>query len=278
MSRPDASPPAPPETAADAFYVGYQRQAPAALAPFLRRGAIALVALAAAVAALLASGQKRFGPGSFEFGIERELTGVIAEHPHPMLLVPRPGTAPGTVGVSRYPLVARGKHGAGAAVAGLDGELVRAAGSLIYRPGTTMLELAPGSPSRIPIGAARFGAGDPSGGAEELGIHTLRGEIVDSKCWLGVMKPNRRKPHRACAALCIRGGIPPALVVTTEAGGEAALLLVGADGGPVGRRLLELVAEPVEVTGRVVRHGDLLVLAADRDAFRRSGSGEKSPP
>jgi len=261
------------------FYVGYRRRAPAALAPFLRGASVLLLVLAAAVAALLASGQKRFGPGEFEYGTERELTGVIAERPVPLLVVPRPGglsgarlrrDAPaGASGASRYPLVLRGKHGAAEAVAGLDGALARAAGTLIYRPGATMLELAPGSPARVPIGAARFGAGDPAAGAEDLGRHTLSGEIVDSKCWLGVMKPNRRLPHRACAALCIRGGIPPALVVDLESGGEAMFLLVDGAGGALGERVLDVVAEPVEVDGRVARHGDLLVLAADPAGIRR---------
>ena len=264
MSEREAPGPAPPERAGDAFYVGYQRRAPAALARFLRRGSIALLALAAAVAALLAAGQKRFGSGVFEYGTERELAGVIAERPVPLLVVPRPGAVAGVAGASRYPLVARGKHGAGAAVAGLGGAPVRAVGTLIHRPGTTMLELAPGSPARVPSGA-----GEPAAAGEELGTHTLRGEIVDSKCWLGVMKPNRRRPHRACAALCIRGGIPPALVVDFEGGGEAMFLLVDGAGGALGRRVLDLVAEPVEIRGRVARHGDLLVLAADPAAIRR---------
>lgn len=269
------------ETGADAFYVGYRRRAPAALARFVRGVSIALVVLAAGLAAFLAAGQKRFGPGTFEFGIERELSGVIAEHPHPMLVVPRPGAPAGDgaaadpVEASRYPLVARGKHGAAAAVAGLDGEPVRATGTLIYRPGTTLLELAPGSPARPPGAAGRPPAATPAGG-EDLGVHTLRGEIVDSKCWLGVMKPNRRKPHRACATLCIRGGIPPALLVETASGGESVFLLAGGGGEPVGPRLLDLVAEPVEVTGRIVRHGDLLVLAADPAAYRRLNR-EKGP-
>ena len=256
-------------SAGDDFYVGYQRRAPAALAGFLRGASLLLLVLAAAMAALLATGQKRFGPGVFEYGTERELTGVIAERPVPLLVVPRPGSDLSGEGASRYPLVRRGKHGAAEAVAGLDGALARVAGTLIYRPGTTMLELAPGSPARVPIGVARFGAGDPAGGAEDLGTHTLSGEIVDSKCWLGVMKPNRRRPHRACAALCIRGGIPPALVVDFEGGGEAMFLLVDGAGGALGRRVLDLVAEPVEIRGRVARHGDLLVLAADPAAIRR---------
>ena len=52
-----------------------------------------------------------------------------------------------------------------------------------------------------------------------LGVATLRGEIVDSKCYLGAMKPGDQKTHKACATLCIRGGIPPVLVERLPGGG-----------------------------------------------------------
>ena len=103
----------------------------------------------------------------------------------------------------------------------------------------------------------------------DLGEHTLRGEIVDIKCYLGVMKPAHGKPHRSCAARCISGGIPPALVVKDRDGDTNHLLLVSADGRTVNREVLPLVAEPVEITGRVVRLGDRLVLQANPETYRR---------
>jgi hypothetical protein len=98
---------------------------------------------------------------------------------------------------------------------------------------------------------------------------TLSGEIVDSKCYLGVMKPGRDKPHRACASLCIRGGVPPILVVEDARGDRDHYFLIDADGEPIGGELLDLVAEPVRVSGRVYRLGDLRFLAAPRAAFER---------
>ena len=59
----------------------------------------------------------------------------------------------------------------------------------------------------------------------ELGEVTIIGEIVDSKCYLGVMNPGRTKVHRDCATRCISGGIPPMLVTA-----DATYLLVGTDG------------------------------------------------
>ena len=44
----------------------------------------------------------------------------------------------------------------------------------------------------------------------------VKGEIVDPKCFFGVMKPGEGKPHKDCAIRCILGGIPPVLKVTDE--------------------------------------------------------------
>ena len=244
------------------FYVGYQRRAPAGLGRFLRRTTAALVLLAAAVAAVLAALQSDFDPGVFEFGVVRDFAGVIRERPHPLLLVDRPGR--NGERSSRFYLVAAGKHGADELVAGLDGRRARLRGSLIHRQGQTMVEVVAGSVQAIDETAAR-----PSGGTADLGVQTLRGEIVDSKCYLGVMKPGRGKPHRACATLCIRGGIPPVLRVVAPGGEHRHLLLTDSAGGAVNDRVLDLIAEPVEVTGRVRRDGDLLILQTDPDTIRR---------
>ena len=95
------------------------------------------------------------------------------------------------------------------------------------------------------------------------------GEIIDSKCYFGVMKPGRGKPHRACAARCISGGVPPVLLITDRRGERRYLLLVGANGQALSTELVPLVAEPVEVEGEVVRSGDLWYLRADPAAIRR---------
>ena len=46
------------------------------------------------------------------------------------------------------------------------------------------------------------------------------------------------------------------------------LLLVSEDGRSVNREVLEFVAEPVQITGRVVRRDDLLILYADPSTYR----------
>ena len=98
---------------------------------------------------------------------------------------------------------------------------------------------------------------------------TLQGKIVDSKCHLGVMNPGRFKPHRACAIQCLAGGIPPILVMQDGEGTLAHVLLVAADGTALNEAILDYVAEPVELSGRLEMIGDRQVLFADIASLRR---------
>ena len=101
----------------------------------------------------------------------------------------------------------------------------------------------------------------------------LVGEIVDTKCYLGAMKPGRGKPHRDCASLCIRGGIPAALLVRTE-NGERHLVHLVSFGRPVGVEVLDFVGQPVEVTGLLRRKDGRLFL----HAFSIRATDSSAPP
>ena len=83
------------------------------------------------------------------------------------------------------------------------------------------------------------------------------------------MKPGNLKPHRACATRCISGGVPPLLLIRGAEGHANYLWLASTDGGTVNGAILDLVAEPVEMTGRLVRYDNLLVLFADPQTYER---------
>ena len=107
--------------------------------------------------------------------------------------------------------------------------------------------------------------GIPAPPPERLGRPTLEGEIVDSKCWLGVMKPATGNVHRGCASRCLSGGIPPLLMVDS-AGSVAHYLLTDAEGRPAHARFAELVGRKVRLTGEVWREGDLLLMRVEETA------------
>jgi hypothetical protein len=247
------------------FYVGYHPVAPAGIARRIRVVIVAAVVVVLTLAGILALGQRRLPLATFEYGMVRSFHGRLRTAPYPILLVPRRGATPLAVAVSQYLLSAQGKHGAGYEVAGLDGSDVTLRGTLAFRDDQTMIEVQHGSvaPAVAPLSPLRLAE------VEDLGVQTLDGEIVDSKCFLGVMNPGDLKPHRTCAARCISGGIPPTFVVRDAAGVAAYYLLVGAGGDPLRREVLPFVAEPIAITGRVTREGDRLMISADPATFRR---------
>lgn len=250
---------------ADDFYVGYLERAPAGIARGVRARARLLFGLVAVLAVVLATSHERRPPARFEYGAPVELEGTLVARPYPHLLVPRPANTGALAPVSSYSLVGPWKRGADALVAGLDGRAVRLRATLARRDGRVVAELVPGSLEE------RSGPGGPQAEppARSLGRRTLVGEIVDSKCFFGVMNPGELKPHRACAARCISGGIPPVLCVRGEDGRASYLLLVSPAGEPVNREVLDFVAEPLEITGDLVQRGDELVLFADPASYRR---------
>jgi len=250
------------------FYVGYLPKAPTALARFVRKVIIVLGLLAVTAALVLVVGQMPFASSSFEYGKLSSFDGVVATRPFPTLLVARPGEVGQQDKYSRYLLVAPGKHGADDLVAGFDGKQVRLQGQLIYREGGTMLEITPSSIAVIDT------APTIQETTRDLGTVTVTGEIVDSKCYLGVMNPGQGKVHRDCAARCLSGGIPPIFIVrdgiTTD--GHEQLLLVGLDGRALGRDALrEFIAEPIQIQGELIERGSTQLLKVDPKALRHSG-------
>jgi hypothetical protein len=238
----------------DDLYVGYLPAAPPRVARFVRRVVPVLVIAAAAIAGLLAALQGPFDPGTFEFGTTRAVEGTLLERPYPMLV---------GEGARGALLVREGKHGAAPDAVSLDGRRVRLEATRVESPLGSMLELVPGTlePAGVPTHVS-------SSQVQRLGHVEVTGEIVDSKCFLGVMKPGKGKPHRSCAARCLSGGIPPQLLVVSAEGASRLLLLADAEGGPLAPgAFLDFVGEPVIASGAVERRAGLLVLRLD-DALR----------
>jgi hypothetical protein len=222
------------------FYVGYL-PAPASLKTTIRRVAAGVAVLTAAVAAILVAGQQPFAASTFEFRQYRDFRGVLLAEPYPALAIARQG-AP-------WLLVRDGKHGADA-LSALAGHEVRLTGERIFRGGDGMIE------AQLPVGQV-FNL-SPAQPSVDLGRTRLTGEVVDSKCYYGVMNPGSGKVHRDCAVRCISGGIPPAFLVR-DAAGEAATFLL-ANWKP---ELLQHIGEPVTLNGRIVRSYGRLVFYAE---------------
>ena len=243
----------------DPFYVGYKPHAPGPIARKVRIAVIVMAIIAIASVFVLAFAQRSFESSYFEKGTTRDFEGVITYRPFPRFIVTRPGTP---ISYSHYTLVLEGKRGAQAIAREFDGRQVRMRGTLIYRDGITMIEVEPDSIVVLPSGER------PSGTPEWIGEATLVGEIVDSKCYLGMMNPGHTKVHRDCAARCISGGVPPMFVVQ-EPGGPSAYWLVMESGRPVGAEVIDKVGEPLEIKGEIRKEGDQMFFRANPSTYKR---------
>lgn len=243
--------------AEDAFFVGYLRTPRPLGIFFLVLVPLVLLALFALGATFVAA-QKDVGDGRFVF-MYAELAGHLETRPYPVLYLPPSDEHPDGHGIV---LSGLGKRGVIEEAAALDGRPVDVGGVFLTRGSNEMLQVggalglqaaAEPGPEVVDFAPAR----------EQLGQATLAGEVVDSKCYLGAMRPGEGKVHMACAGLCIMGGIPPMLVTWPAAGEPVVYLLAGPDGGLVDETVLRETGLYVRLTGQVERRADLLVFKVD---------------
>ncbi|MDH3224876.1 MAG: hypothetical protein OEO23_14240 [Gemmatimonadota bacterium] len=242
------------------FYVGYVEKAPSALGRWLRAVATATLTGAVLIGLFIGIGQRQLPEAAFDYGVRTAWSGYLVSDPFPALLTRDNGGQ-----VARVHLVAAGKHGADEAVTPYLGQWVTLTGTLIHRGSQRMLELEPAS---ITADLSQPPP-PPMEPVQDLGVHDVEGEVVGSKCFLGVMNPGSGTAHRACARLCLLGGVPPMLAVTKPDGSVEGWVLAGPDGGDPQDVWLDFAAEAVAVTGRVVRVGSTTFLHADPLNIRR---------
>jgi hypothetical protein len=245
----------------DEFFIGYAPPVPSGIGRFVGRIVTGLVLGVLVCAAVVASGHVPLQGGTFEFGHRQRFAGTIVEHPYPALRLDG-----GDPGVPALLLVAPGKHGAETVTQGLNGRHASLSGTRIQRGTLTMIEIEPAS---VELAERSTSARDEAAGAQPaLDAITVTGEVVDSKCFLGVMVPGSGKTHKECASLCLRGGVPPALFVHDRAGQSALMLLTDALGEAIGARAHHIAGEAVQMTGMLQRQNGWLMLRTDPNTWR----------
>lgn len=251
-----------PDIDPEPLFIGWAEIPKADRRSFLRAG-IGLSTASAAIGFGLAALQQAPGTGQWDPDAVREWRGIASADPYALLRTHDLGGGPRTALLSCL-----GKCGVAARIGSLAGQPVVVKGSLIQRDRQAMIAVDEAGDWIRRDDAA---AADPTLAwpeAQPLGEFTLAGEILDSKCWFGAMRPSEGKVHKACAALCIRGGIPPAFFARGPAR-QGSLMIMTTGGRAHGPDLLDLVADPVRVSGRVLRLGDLLLLDAAPAQFVR---------
>ncbi len=238
------------------FFIGYM-PAPEGLRAFLVIVAAAVIGGMAGASWVLGVGQDDPGPGAVRGDYGRQnLMGIVELVPYPLLhVVEGSDTIPeGTT----LMMSAGNKAGVDARALPLDGQLAAVSGVVMERGDLQMLQLRGG----------RRGLG-PGGGPMDIpepvdmGRWRLAGEICDGKCLAGAMRPGRGLAHRACAAMCLLGDVPPVFVSSQPVDGEEFMLITGPDETPLPKEAYDFLSQYVSVEGTIKRHGDLLVFSID---------------
>jgi hypothetical protein len=246
----------------DDFFIGWAETSPVDRRFFLGAG-VALLGGTGVLAGTMASLQNHPGKGNWNMSAIREFRGIATSEPYAMLRTTDVDGAPKTA-----LLACQGKCGVSARIGALSGQQVVVKGSLIQRGRHAMIAVVDGldwiRPDDTGIASAALEFPD----AEPIGEVTLRGEILDTKCWFGAMRPSNGKVHKSCASLCIRGGLPPAFYVK-DINQQKALLIMTEGGLGFGPDLLSYVADPIEARGFLRRQADYIFFDTSTSNFRR---------
>ncbi len=241
------------------FFVGYLPVQQA-----LRRWLLVVCALfvvgLTGIGMVMGTAQDDPGPGAFRFDYGRQtVSGVVELTPYPLVRV--------TVGNDRIKpgttlmLVGQGKSNVDARAVPLEGQLAKVSGIVLQRGELNMLQLRGGANGL----AAEEGEAPPQDSIP-LGRWKLAGEICDGKCLAGAMRPGRGLAHKACANLCLIGGVPPVFVSSQPVDGSEFFLVTGPDGTALPKSAYDAIGQFVSIEGEVERRGDMLVLSIDPDS------------
>jgi hypothetical protein len=223
----------------------------------IKRFSIAAITVIIIGALLFSYSQKPFKNSTFELTSATKITGVFHENPYPMLRVEVANNT-----FKNILLLGFGKSSANPFLAklqnevkDLNGKTLSIEGNLIYYNGKTLIQITDDekvvlestSKTTTPI-------------HQLLSKMTLQGEIVDPKCYFGVMKPGKGKIHRSCAVRCISGGIPPVLATTDKNNMSQYFLITDLKGNPINDDILPYIGKPSKITGIVEKMEDWYIL------------------
>lgn len=240
------------------FFVGYLNKVPKPLVIFLGAFSLFFTVGLGLAALALSSTQNDPGNGAFQWGNRFENVGLLELRPYPVLRVPADDETP----ARSYMLTGQGKRGVFEQANANQGTPVSLRGVPVSRGDLTMIQVGGVEPAE-----ARFTGNFPSQ-AIPLGRWKLTGEICDGKCYAGAMRPGRGLAHKACADLCLTGGIPPVFVSSGDVNGRTFFLMADSDGNLLGDELRPLLALYIEVEGDVEQLDDLMVFKADLSTAR----------
>jgi len=230
------------------FYIGWKDEMPKDIYKRVRLFTILVIALIPLLAFILVYGQKEFRKGTFAFGQLETFTGILHYKPIPILEINEGGKK------SYVLLVGLGKFGAESIISKaeekfgpLNERFVKIEGTPIVSEEKSLIELSKNENSILEVFDS---LNQDSIYESEFEDVILEGEIIDPKCYFGVMKPGEGKIHKSCAIRCISGGIPPVLRSYDENENPIYYIILGLQGQKINKSILKWVAEDISIPGK----------------------------
>jgi len=249
----------------DSFFIGWSNKTPSGYLKKTRLFVLSIIPIILLAAFAFIKSQKPVNNAAFEFGTLTTVEGTLIKKPVPMLRMNVGNDLSGAPVFQHLLLVDVMKFGAEKAISEMEkiaghslyGRAVKLNGTLIYYNGKTVLELTEGGSAFIGLSGQKAYADLAK---EDKGTAKLRGEIVDTKCFFGVMKPGNGKTHKSCAVRCLSGGIPAILATENKSGQQDYYIILGEDGQSINMDLLDFTADHIQLTGKVERMEDWNIL------------------
>ncbi|MCX8473199.1 MAG: ferric reductase-like transmembrane domain-containing protein [Sediminibacterium sp.] len=181
------------------------------------------------------------------------ITGKIISEPFPALIQKSGKDIYGNPNFTVFPIVNAFKFGADSVIANFfnkeninRNQIVTIAGAATQRDKHQIIELTEGLNSITPT---------KSLDTEETKLILieknirLSGEIIDPKCYFGVMNPGEGKPHKACATLCISGGIMPVFSYLNNNNKKCYAVIKSNQQPLLFPQIKDFIADPIAVKG-----------------------------
>ncbi|MBC6426254.1 MAG: hypothetical protein GDA51_07250 [Ekhidna sp.] len=256
----------------DDFFVGWSGEVPKNYASKGRLFFFGSLTAILLVGVLFVVNQRPYKKSEYEYRLTRELSGYLVQHPVWGIRIKENGM------IKTIPLVGYGKTGPASTLAKMtethnlrEGTMVTLKGKLTHFQGKYLMELTDMENSLVSAGEEIM----PERKITMQGIKTLEGEIVDPKCFFGVMNPATKAVHRSCAIRCISGGIPPLLAIRDNGEFVDYYFLHDADMQSVAQSILPYVGVPVRISGETAIYDDWKSMIIEPEALQLSLLKEK---
>jgi hypothetical protein len=254
------------------FYIGWQKEMSLEHKTVLKRFLIPVFIVIPILVISVVLSQSPFNNHQFEFGNVKEFTGIYHAKPYPILEITE-GDLPKDFSKAAL-LVGYGKFGAVGTMQtiqaqngqSLDNKKITLKGSLIYGDSKIVIELTEQDNSLVKIHDDRQPPFKAISTGEEV---RFLGEVLDPKCYFGVMKHGEGTIHKSCAIRCISGGIPPVFRVYASRNDYDYYLIVDKNGKAIDKTILSIVGETIPLSGNFKTENGWKVLYVDSDDFTK---------